>query len=157
MADIFTASGSKFSIAAAVTTEPASASAYSALTWTEVGMIESLGEYGDEAATIDFAVLGDGRVRKAKGASDAGNMAVTCAHIAGDVGQIAMVAAQLTKLTYPFKVELANKLTGGGTNEFNYFLGLVMSKRVNVGANDNVVRRTFSVAVTSKITESAPT
>jgi hypothetical protein len=157
MPEIFTASGSKLYIAPSAAAEPANAAAYAALTWTEVGMIESLGEYGDEAATIDFAVLGDGRVRKAKGASDAGNMAVTCAHIAADVGQIAMVAAQLTKLQYPFKVELANKLTGGGTNEMNYFMGLVMSKRVNVGANDNVVRRTFTVAVNSKITEVAPT
>ena len=156
---IFTASGTKLSIGPVTTTEPATAVAYAALTpWVEVGFIETVGEFGDEAANIDFAVLGDGRVRKSKGARNAGAISVTCAHIADDVGQIAMVAAEATNSTYAFKLELPNKLTPpGGINEFNYFLGLVMSKRLNVGGNDNIVRRTFNVGITSKITVAAPT
>jgi len=152
VAAIFTATGAKLSIAPSAATEPANAAAYAGLTWTEIGFIETLGEYGDESAAIDFAVLGDGRVRKAKGARNAGTLAVTAAHITDDPGQQAAIAAEATNNNYPFKVELPNKLTSGGTNEINYFIGLVMSKRLNVGANDNVVRVTFNIGVNSKIT-----
>ncbi len=157
MAAIFTATGTKLFVAPSAATEPANAAAYAGLTWTEVGFIENIGDYGDQSSAVDFAVLGDGRVRKAKGARHAGALTVTCAHIADDVGQAALVAAEATYNNYPFKVELPNKLTTGGTNELQYFIGLVMSKRLNVGANDNVVRRTFEVGVNSKITEVAPT
>ena len=42
MADVFTASGATLSIAPAVVTTPANAAAYALLTWTAVGMVESL-------------------------------------------------------------------------------------------------------------------
>jgi hypothetical protein len=157
MAAIFTATGTKLSIAPSVAAEPANAAAYAALSWVEVGFMETIGEYGDESASIDFAVLGDGRVRKAKGARNAGALSVTVAHIPDDAGQQDLEDAEATYNNYPFKVELPNKLTSGGTNEFQYFIGLVMSKRLNVGGNDNVVRRTFNIGVNSKITTVVPT
>jgi hypothetical protein len=155
--NIFTATGAKLFIAPSTPAEPANAAAYAGYTWTEITMIESIGEYGDESASIDFAVLGDGRIRKAKGARNAGALAVTVAHIADDPGQLAVEAAEATYNNFPFKIELPNKLTTGGTNEINYLYGLVMSKRLNVGGNDNVVRKTYNVGVNSKITQVAPT
>lgn len=157
MAEIFTATGTKLFIAPSVAAEPANAAAYAALSYTEITMIETIGEYGDESSIINFAVLGDGRMRKAKGARDAGTLPLTTAHIANDAGQLALVAAEATYNNYPFKVLLPNRLTSGGTDEVNYFIGLVTSKRKNIGGNDNVVRVTFNVAVNSKITEVAPT
>jgi hypothetical protein len=158
MAAIFTATGTKLFIGPSAATEPANAAAWAALTpYVEVGFVETIGEYGDESAAIDFAVLGDGRVRKAKGARNAGALSVTVAHIADDAGQQDMEDAELTYNNYAFKVELPNKLTVVGTNEIQYFLGLVMSKRLNVGGNDNVVRKTYNVGVTTKITSVPPT
>jgi hypothetical protein len=158
MSDIFTATGAKISIGPVVSTLPANGAAWAALTpYVEIGFVESLGEFGDESASVDFAVLGDGRIRKAKGARNSGELALACAYIADDAGQIAMETAEGTNLSYAFKVELPNKITGGGTNEFVYFKGLVMSKRRNVGSNDNVVRRTFNIGLNSALTVIAAT
>lgn len=159
MAAIFTASGTKVFIGASASVEPASAAAYATAmsTPSEVGFIETVGEFGDESANIDFAVLGDGRVRKAKGARNAGTLTITCGYIADDVGQLALEAAEATYNNYLFKIVLPNRLTLGGTDEIRYFMGLVMSKRMNVGGNDNVVRRTFNVGINSKFTTVAPT
>ena len=157
MADVFTASGTKVFIGPPVTATPANAAAYAALSWVEIGMIESVGEFGDEESLVTGAVIGDGRMRKSKGAADAGELPLTMFHAADDAGQAALLAAQATKNNYAFKVELPNKLNPTGTNELQYFKGLVRGKRLNVGQNDNLVRRTVTVAINSAITEVAPT
>jgi hypothetical protein len=152
MADVFTATGTKVFIAPSVTATPANAAAYALLTWTEVTLLESVGEYGDSSSIITAAVIGDGRMRKAKGARDAGEMSLVLFPKGGDAGQLALIAAEATYNTYPIKVVLPNRLTGVGTDEINYFVGLVTSKRRNVGGNDNIVRDTFNVAVNSAVT-----
>lgn len=144
MGDIFTATGAKFFVGRSVASTPANAAAYAALTgWTEVGLVESLGEYGDEATAVTFAALSDGRQRKGKGVRDA--------------GQQALDSAEATNNNFAFKVVLPNRLTTGGTDEVQYFKGLVMSKRLNVGANGNVVKRTFNIGVNSPLTTTLPT
>lgn len=157
MGTIFTATGAKIFIGPSVAAEPANAAAYAALEWDEIGMVESIGEYGDESSAVTFAELGAGRIRKAKGARDAGTLQIVCAWDASDAGQQALIAAEGTNNNFAFKIELPNKLNATGTNEIDYFIGLVMSKRGNVGSNDTVVKRTFNVGVNSKITEVAPT
>lgn len=157
MADVFTASGTKLSIASVGATVPGDAAAFAALTWVEVGLVETIGEYGDESSAVTFAALGDGRVRKGKGARDAGTLTVTCAHDALDAGQVLLTTAEGSNVNYAFKVELANKLNPTGTNEIQYFRGLVMSKRMNVGNNDNIVRRTFNIGVNTVIVTVNPT
>lgn len=157
MADVFTATGAKVFIAPAQASTPANAAGYAALTWTEIGLLETIGEYGDASSIITAAVLGDGRMRKAKGARDAGELTLTIFPKGSDTGQAALIAAEATYNTYPFKVVLPNRLSGGGTDEINYMMGLVTSKRRNVGGNDNIVRDSFAVAVNSAITEVAAT
>jgi hypothetical protein len=157
MADVFTATGTKIHIAPTEETTPANAAAYAALTWTEITLVENIGEYGDQSSIITAAVIGDGRMRKAKGARDAGEMAVIVFPKTADTGQAALIAAEATYNTYPFKVTLPNRLDAGGTDEINYMMVLVTSKRRNVGANDNIVRDTFNLAVNSAITVTAAT
>jgi hypothetical protein len=149
--------GAKLFIAPAAQTTPADASAYAALTWTEVGLVETFGEYGDQSAAVNFTALGDARVRKGKGARDAGDLTITCGHDANDVGQQALVAAEGTPFRYPFKIQYPNKLNPTGTDEMHYFVGKVMSKRNGGAAVNDTVRRTFVVAIDSAITEVAPT
>jgi hypothetical protein len=157
MAEPFAASGTVLSTATYTTTPVGTtgAGSYGVLTWNIVGLVESVGEFGDEANAISFAALGDGRVRKSKGARDAGTMAITVAYDSTDVGQTALETAEGTNVNVAFKVQLPNKITGPGAGEILYFLGLVMSKRNNVGNNDNIVRRTFNVAVNSPLTRLA--
>lgn len=157
MAGTTDTNGVKVFIAPAVTTTPADAAAYAALTWTEIGLVESLSEYGDASTPVNFTSLGDGRVRKGKGSRDAGDMTITCGHDATDAGQQALVAAEGTNFRYPFKVEFPNKLNDEGTDEVHYFVGKVMSKRIGGASPNDVVRRSFVIAIDSALTEVAPT
>jgi len=106
---------------------------------------------------VTGAVIGDGRMRKSKGARDAGEFTVTAFEDSTDVGQAALIVAEGTNNNYPFKVELPNKLVPAGTNGLQYFKGLVSGKRLNVGSNDNLVRRTFTIGLNSVVVEVAPT
>lgn len=152
MGDIVTASGTKVYIGAAVTSAAADTlGEFQAMTpWTEIGLIESLGEFGDESADVAFAAIGDARTRHAKGARDAGTMTITCAHDPTDVGQAALEAAEATNNNYAFKVVLPDGPSGWSDTEL-FFRGLVRSKRKNVGTNDNVIRNTYNVGVNSEV------
>ena len=157
MPDVVTATGAKVYIAPSQTTAPANAAAYAALTWTEITLVRSIGPYGDEASIINAPVLGDARVRKAKGSRDAGNSELVVYPLATDAGQSALIAAEATNFDYPIKVELPTKLAAAGTNGIDYFMAKVGSKRRTVGENDNVITDTFSLPVVSAITSVAPT
>lgn len=152
---VSTASNCKISLGTtALGTDPAS---FALDTYTEVGEVEDLGEFGDEAQQIDWISLSDGRVRRFKGPRDAGLMPVTVGDDPADAGQLALITAEADNLERNVKVEFDDKLTGGGTNSIHYFHGLVMSKRVRIGQAANIVRRMFSIAVNSAVTEVAAT
>lgn len=156
MGDIQTASGTRFYIGGnSVTSEEMDTLAeFEAVTvWTEVGLIEDLGELGDEANAVTGAALGDGRIRKAKGARDAGTLQIVCFHDPIDAGQEAMVTAEGTNNNYPFKLVLPDSPSAAYSDTIQYFRGLVMSKRIRVGTNDNIMRRMFNVGVNSEIFE----
>ncbi len=155
--DLVTASGTKIFIGPAVTDTTDTAAEFAALPWVEIGLVENLGEFGDQSAAVSGAVLGDGRTRKAKGARDAGDLSIVCFDGPDDLGQQAAVAAEATNNNFAFKVVYPNKLNPTGTDGIDYFRALVMSKRKNVGTNDNIMRRTFQVGINSKIIEVAPT
>ena len=153
MGDITTATGAKIYVGPQVAASADTVAEFSALTYVEIGLVESLGEFGDESSAVNFASLNDGRQRKAKGIRDAGSLAITCAHDVTDAGQQAMIAAEATNLKYAFKVVLPDQQTEGGTGTTQYFRGLVMSKRLNVGSADNVIRQSFNTGVDSAIYE----
>lgn len=125
--------------------------------YTEVGEVEDLGEFGDEAGEAQFSSLADRRVRKFKTTFDAGSIPVVCGDDSSDAGQQAMLAAFASDLDYNFKVLLNDQLTISGTPTVQYFRGKVMSKRRVVGMVTNVVRRRFAVGINSEIYEIAAT
>jgi hypothetical protein len=88
MGDIQTTSGAKLFIGAnSVTSSVDTLAEFEAISpWIEVGLVEDLGELGDESSSVTGAAIGDGRIRKAKGARDAGTLAVKCFHDPIDVG-----------------------------------------------------------------------
>lgn len=148
------AAGSKLYIGG--TTAAANLTAFEALTWTAVGEIEDLGEFGDQSEAISFTSLNDSRVRKLKGPRDAGTMNLTVGDDMSDAGQTALEAAEASHLDYNFKVELNDAVTIGGENSKHYFRGKVMSKRRNVGNATNVVRRSFTIGINTAIISSDP-
>jgi hypothetical protein len=129
---------------------------YEALTWVEVREIEDLGNVGDVSTEVTGAAIGDSRVRKAKGARNAGTMNVICFDtVPLDAGQVAVIAAEATYSNYAFKIE--NPPPATGTAATIYFRGLVMSNEVRYGTNDNIRRRAFNVGVNSALTEEPAT
>jgi hypothetical protein len=155
MADLFTATGATFEIGPVAADTVDTSTEFAALSpYVVVGLIESYGEIGDQSSIVTGAVVGDGRMRKAKGARDAGDFTVTCFHSGTDAGQLALIAAEATYTNFAFRITFPNV---GSTAEKQYFRGLVTSKRVNIGANDNLVRDTFTIAVNSPIVVVAPT
>lgn len=153
---IITASGTKFYIGGQVLDAVDTAAEFAALTWVEIKNIETYGEFGDASAAVTFSAVGDGRVQKAKGARDAGELALTIGVVPNEPGQLALIAAEGTNKNYAFKIELPDAPTDDFTNTIMYFRGLVMGKRLNVGGNDNVLRRAVSIGINSAIIEIAP-
>ena len=150
-----TVRGSTFGIS---TTVPAStvdtAGEYAALTYTSVGGLRTLGEFGDESQLVRFEVIGDGRTRQLAGSKDAGVLECLCAFDDTDAGQLAMVAAFDAGNEYAFKVEADNGVT---TNSIWYFKGPVTAKRVVAGENNSVLSIRFNVAVNSEVIAVAQT
>jgi hypothetical protein len=117
-AEAYTVNGAKMHIAPAQATTPADATAYGALTWTEITLLTNIPEYGDSASiqTID-----------------------------------------VTQSYYPIKVTIPNRLTGGGTDQLDYFMALVAGKRQGMGGNNDFVVKRYSLEVSSAITTVVPT
>jgi hypothetical protein len=130
---------------------------YEADSYTNVGEASDLGEFGDTAETIQFTALADRRVRKFKGSFDAGTITVQVGADLTDSGQDALVAAFAADDDYNFRIQLNDEATVGGTPTTLYCSGKVTSKNFNVGSVNNVVMRTFTIAVNSAFTVVDPT
>lgn len=147
---ISTGSGVQFFIG--TTTVAENLSQFLTDTYTEVGEVEDLGEFGDESEAVTFASLADGRLQKLKGVRDAGTLALIVGADDADAGQDALIVAEAEDaLDFSFKVVLNDKATIGGTPSEHYFRGKVMSKRLGVGTVNNVLRKTFNIGVNSAI------
>ena len=126
---------------------------YEADTFTEVKQIEDIGEFGDEAEEIKVLTVEDSRVRKLKGARDAGTVELTVGRDALDAGQDALRAASLTDFAYNVKVILNDAPSSTGTPTKFYFRAMVASARNKLGGANDVTKQTFALAVTSEILE----
>lgn len=136
------------------TSEATAIAAFQADTYSAVGEIEDIGEFGDSYNSVTFNALNDARVRKLKGSADAGNMTMTVALDSNDAGQAALLAAlDDTVNDYNFKIVLNDAITtgsGSGGTEL-YFYGKVMAFPVSPGSAETVVRRTLTVGVNSTV------
>ena len=77
---IQTGANAKIYIATTSGTVPVDQSAYEALTYIECEQTDALGTLGDTTAEVTFTGLGDARVQKLKGSSDAGTLDVSMAY-----------------------------------------------------------------------------
>lgn len=132
-------------------------SEYEALTWTEIKEVETIGEFGDAATTIEFTALGDARVRKRKGVRNAGDLAVTVANDALDPGQQAAIDAEKTEFVYPVRIVLADAADANDTDSAFYFKALVASARLNIGGANEMIRRAFAFLIDTAILEDPST
>ncbi|MBP8062387.1 MAG: hypothetical protein KAY29_00815 [Brevundimonas sp.] len=132
-------------------TAAATVSAYAALTWVEIGGVESIGEFGDAAGQITFTGLSDGRVQKLKGAFDAGDIAVAAAWAPRDAGQIAARTAAGTKFDYAIKITLEDSPDANDTDSVFYFHAKVMSAKKAIGGANNILMENYNLAINTAI------
>jgi hypothetical protein len=125
-------------------------------TWVEIGEVESLGDFGDTVGAATFTALGNRRVRKFKTTYDAGTMSLTVGDDESDAGQEDLLDALNDSSNsggdYAFRVVYDDQITavtGNGTTL--YFSAKVMSGTRNVGDVENIIRRTYDVAINSEI------
>lgn len=144
----FTSAGTKLYTTA---TAPATynQAGFAALTWTEVGEIVNLGDFGRTYNVVNHIQLGSRKTVKLKGSYNEGNLNLQLARAPGDVGQAKLVTALTTDAAYSFKVLLQD-----GT--VMYFSGEVVSYTTNVGASDQIVGATCTIEINNDIIEVAP-
>lgn len=148
-----TGEGTKFYYCATANPTADTISEYAALTWVELVGVETISEFGDSAAAVNYTLLAEGRVRKGKGAKDAGDITVTCIHDPLVASQQAMVGFSKTKFNYAFKEVAADAADGNDTDSVFYFAGKVMSARYNRGDANNPSRRNYVIAIDTEILE----
>lgn len=149
---VITGSGATVSIGPAVTEAEADTIAeLEVLVYVPIGQVVSIGAFGDAANDVSISILGDSRVRHAKGARDAGTMTITVAHDPLDEGQAAVEAAQATNNEFAVKVVYPDAPTDAYSDTIKYFRALVRSERPTDITNDAVMQKTYEFGINSQI------
>ena len=160
MADeLYAVAGLKFFIGGelAPDKEDMEATDFSSIVWKEVDGWETMGAIGDNYALITASLINRGRDVKMKGTANAGQMQNQFAVLAGDAGQLAIIAASKTRKNYAFKIEFNDTPSTGSapTPSMKYFVGMVMSAQEQ-GGNANTARMLSStIEINSNIVDVA--
>lgn len=138
---VFTSAGTTLGVSAA---SPATfnETGYEALTFTAVGEITDLGEFGREYALVTHNPLGSRGTVKFKGSFNEGQISLQLGLNTEDAGQILLKAAANSDNNYSFAVE-----TQAG--DFYYFQAQVMSFKVGVGSVDSITTATVMLEITT--------
>lgn len=125
------------------------ASGFEALTYSLVGEVTDLGEFGREYSLVTHNPLGDRQTVKRKGSFNDGSISMTVARVPDDAGQTVLQEALDSDDNYSFNVTLQD-----GTNL--YFSAQVMSYTANVGTVDQITTASVTIEITDEIIEVAP-
>lgn len=141
----FTSAGTTLSISAAA---PATynAAGFAALTWTEIGEVSDLGEFGRTYNLVTFNTLGNRRTVKRKGSYNDGTIAAQMARTPSDAGQTILTAAVDSDASYSVKIVLQD-----GT--IFYTTAQVMSYTTNIGSVDQITSATVNLEIDNDIVE----
>ena len=115
---------------------------YEALTWTTVGEVTDLGEFGREYALVTHNPVGSRGTRKYKGSFNQGTMTLQVGLDTDDAGQVIAKAASLSDNDYSFKVTTQN-------GDKYYFQAKVMSWKVAIGSVDSITTATCVLELTT--------
>ena len=142
--------GANVAVSIGTTTVATTQLEYEGDTYTAIGGVESVSEFGDTSAEVTFTGLTDARVQKLKGSRNAGNMTVSMAFLGADAGQTALIAAEAdnSSSNYNFKIEYSD-------GEVRYFSGQVGSVVENVGGADSVLMLSCEVRINTALVKVA--
>lgn len=143
MGNVVSGSGSKLYVSAAL---PATytKTGYMALTWTLVGDVTNIGEYGREYDLIEHSPIDTRLKQQIKGNFSEGNLEIVFGSVPADAGQVIMLAAAKSDNNYSFKIEK----TDGGIDAFTGKVtkakptvnsGAIISVAANVAVNTEII------------------
>jgi hypothetical protein len=139
-----TAAGTTISISAGV---PATqdVAGYAALTYTEIGDIESIGTFGASVNKIEFQPL-KGAKQKFKGSTDYGSLQPKLAHNKADAGQTLLRTAgdPDNNALFAYKVVLPS-------GDKRYFQGRVFGYPESIDGADSVVMANPTIEISVKV------
>ena len=143
----FTSAGTKLFISASA---PATynSTGFAALTWTEIGEVSEMGEFGRQYNLVTFNTLGDRRTVKRKGSYNDGTIACQMARVPDDAGQTILTTAVNSDNSYSIKIQLQD-----GT--VFYTSAQVMSYTTNIGNVDQITSATVNLEIDNDIIEVA--
>lgn len=147
--EVTTSLGTILSISAGV---PATqdAAGYAALTYTVVGEVTSVGEYGANFQEVTHTPLNTGVTQKFKGAKDNGSAQLSIGRDPDDAGQALLrTAAASRNAKYAFRVQIGDAAVGGT----QYFQARVMSYTTNVNDANSVTGATATLGITTDVVE----
>ena len=153
MSNLFVTAGSKAYFGGAAKSFTGTdfiASDFAAVSWTEIKGITNIGSFGDTATLVTSERVGEQRTRKGKGTRNAGSMTIIADIDYADAGQLAVIAAEKTRDTYPVKV-VFNDAPSGGTPSERYFVGLVMSAAEALNEANNAMALNMVLEIDSNI------
>lgn len=116
-------------------------------TYTEIKEISNVGEIGAAANIVQFPVVSDDFVQKAKGTRNAGDPVVVVGRMPADAGQIKMRNAEKTKFYFNFKLELADAIDENHTDTVIYFRALVAGVPMQFGGVEDFVTESYSLGI----------
>lgn len=143
---VMTSAGSTLGISASL---PATydVTGFNALTYTAVGEITDLGEFGTEYNLVTYTALGQRQTKKFKGSFNNGSLQLQMGRDTTDAGQTLLRTALASDNSYSFRVTLQNATR-------LQFTGKVMSYKTSVGSVDQITGANTTIEVDSVIVES---
>lgn len=115
---------------------------YAALTWTAVGEITNLGEFGREYNLVSHNPINTRATVKLKGSYNEGQITLALGLDTDDAGQVLLKTARNSDSNYSFEVATQN-------GDKYYFQAQVMSFKTNVGGVDDVTSASVTLEITS--------
>lgn len=141
---VMTSAGSTLSIGAAPAT--IDAAGFGAVSYTAVGEITDMGEFGKEYNLVTHNPIGNRQTKKFKSSFNNGSMQLQMGRDTSDAGQTALIAALESDNSYSIKVVLQD-----GT--ILYFTAKVMSYRTAIGSVDQITGATTTLEIDSAVIE----
>lgn len=117
-------------------------SGYGALSYTAVGEIDNMGEFGRVYSLLSRKPLGTRGTVKAKGSFDEGGLALQLAYDDADAGQDLLRAAVASDSPVSCKVTMP-------TGKIFYFQAMVMSFKTSVGTSEQFFNASCDLQITT--------
>lgn len=129
---VYSHSGVTVAISTTTANSDLTSTTFAALTFTAIGSVGSIGEYGISTNMLSYDTMNTLVTRKAKGITNAGDPPIECARDDADAGQVAMNAAGAPDCfdAYAFKI---TKQDGS----IDYLRGLVSGPVSPGGRNED--------------------